>query len=111
MHLLRLLEVLSKCREEAAVLVDFQHLRRITPAGLVLLATWVSDRAHQCISTTLVNIECCTIKGYLQRMDLFRNCGVDGLEEGFKRHDASKRFVPLREIPSNTDDLAAELAD
>ena len=58
---------------------------------------------------TLRNVEECTIKGYLQRMDALKLCGVE-LPENFQRHDATGRFVPVRLIESDVDKMGGEMA-
>lgn len=109
--LLKLLNNLSEVGDATHVKIDFKNLLKITPAGLVLLASWVNNRISNSLSTKLINLDKCHIKGYLQRMNLLSVCEVSGIEENFQRHDPRKRFVPLREIDCNTDELAAEVAD
>ena len=109
--LIELLELLSSYKNVCSIELNLEGLKRVTPAGLVLLTAWITKRADKGYSTEFVNIEECEIKGYLQRMDLLSACGERGIEENFLRHDSAKRFVEIREIEHDTDKLAEETAD
>ena len=106
-----LLNQLANFRDEQEVCLDFHKLCRVTPAGLVTMTAWVSDRNLRGLHTSLIRIQDCPIKEYLQRMNFATLCGINDMEERFQRHDSRKRFVPMIEIPRNTDELAIELAD
>lgn len=94
---------------EEPVEIDFTQLRRITPAGLVaLVASFM--RWHKGKREVLfVGLEKCPIAGYLQRMNLLAICGVE-LPENFVRHEAKGRFVPVRAIDHQVDEMGHELS-
>lgn len=80
------------------ILLDFSALRRISPAGLVALVATVQHWQRQAPRRVqFLGIEACPIKDYLQRMDVFRNCGLS-LPETFQRHAPEGRFVPVQAI-------------
>ena len=91
------------------VVLDFSELRRVTPAGLVALAATVVRWRRENHSVTFEGLKACSILGYLQRMDLFKTCGVE-LRETFQRHEAKGRFVPVRLIDHQVDTMGTDLA-
>lgn len=95
--------------DSKSIELDFSALRRVTPAGLVALGSAI-DRWKSCgREVKFRGIAECAITGYLQRMDLFRVCGVN-LQEDFRRHDAKGRFVPLRQVEHPVEKLGHEMA-
>ena len=104
---------LSGAGAGAEIRLDFADLRRITPAGLVALAASVTRWLREHRRVVFLNLDRCSITGYLQRMDLLRVCGAE-LPEDFQRHDARGRFVPVqlvdREVECMGRDIAACLA-
>lgn len=77
--------------------VDFSALRRVTPAGLVALVAKVIAWRREGREVYLDGLSGCRILGYLQRMNVFRQCGFE-LAEDFARHDEKGRFVPVTHI-------------
>lgn len=94
---------------EAEIVLDFSTLRRAFPAGLVaLVATvrhWQAQHVHR---VRFAGIEQCPIRGYLQRMDVFRGCEFE-VPEKFARHESGGRFVPVRPI-IDVDAMSREVA-
>jgi anti-anti-sigma regulatory factor len=91
------------------VVLDFSELRRVTPAGLVALVATVVRWRREHHPVTIVGLKTCSILGYLQRMDVFKTCGVE-LQETFQRHEAKGRFVPVRFIDHQIDVMGTDLA-
>ena len=91
------------------VVLDFSTLRRVTPAGLVALVATVLRWRREHHPVAFVGLETCPITGYLQRMDVLKQCGIE-LSENFLRHEATGRFVPVRLIDHRVDEMGAELA-
>ena len=89
---------------QEAVVLDFSGLRRVTPAGLVGLVASVLRWRREHHPVTFQGLQECPITGYLQRMDVFTNCGVE-LPENFRRHEAKGRFVPVRAIDHRVDEM------
>ncbi|WP_417908885.1 hypothetical protein [Candidatus Electronema sp. PJ] len=89
--------------------VDFQNVSYYVPAAIVSLLTRFHRWLAQGKKVTIKNHSTCSAYAYLQRMDFFKQCGLE-LEENFQRHPAAGRFVPVREITNNTDALATEIA-
>lgn len=108
--LLPFLEQLGSVPEvEAEIVIEFSGLRRVSPAGLVALVAavkhWQGDRKRR---VRFAGLEQCSIRGYLQRMDVLRACGVE-LPEDFNRLDARGRFVPVQRI-EDVDAMSREVA-
>lgn len=91
------------------VVLDFSGLRRVTPAGLVALVATVLRWRREHHPVTFEGLKICAITGYLQRMDLFRVCGVE-LRETFQRHEAKGRFLPVRLIEHPVETMGHDLA-
>lgn len=109
----RLLDLLARLdtpnASQEPVEIDFTELRRISPAGLVaLVASFM--RWHKGKREVLfVGLEKCPIAGYLQRMNLLATCGMD-LPENFVRHEAKGRFLPVRAIDHQVDEMGHDLS-
>lgn len=91
------------------VTLDFSKLRRITPAGLVALVATVTRWQQAQHPVTFAGLKECTITGYLQRMNVFDACDWK-LEEAFQRHEAKGRFVPVRIIDHQVDEMGTDMA-
>lgn len=89
--------------------IDFSGLRRVSPAGLAVLASKVNQWRKEGKSLTFEGLEACYITGYLQRMDLISVCEMK-LPEKFIRHEAKGRFVPIRLVDHNVDRLGNDIA-
>ena len=108
--LLPFLALLGKpLAEGEEIVLDFSELRRVTPAGLVALAATVVRWRREHHAVTFQGLKVCAILGYLQRMDLFKTCGIE-LKESFQRHEAKGRFVPVRFIDHQIDSMGTDLA-
>lgn len=83
---------------ESTITVDFTGLRRVSPAGLVALVAAVRRwQAEQSRHVLFAGLEQCSIRSYLQRMDVLHLVGLEWSEE-FGRRDARGRFVPVQGI-------------
>lgn len=76
------------------VVIDFTHLRRVSPAALVALACAVAKWKEAGRAFEFRGLALCAITGYLQRMDLLSACGMQ-VPDTFRRHEARGRFVPV----------------
>jgi len=106
-----LLQLLATASNLEIVSVDFTRLARITPAGLVAITAWLHYRKDKGYVTDVTSIHLCPIASYLKRMDLFTCCGIDTTTEESTRRSEKGRFVPLCQIPVNTDHLGSSIAD
>lgn len=100
---------LSGAGQEQAIEIDFEPLKRVSPAGLVVLAAVVTKWLRERRSVVFSNLEKCAITGYLQRMDVLTVCGA-ALPETFKRHAAKGRFVPVQLVDHDVEKMGHELA-
>ncbi len=89
--------------------IDFTHLRRVSPAALVALTAQVSAWQRRGSLVVPIGLPACAILGYLQRMDLLKSCGFS-LPETFTRHEAKGRFVPVRPINHQVQEMGSEMA-
>jgi ABC-type transporter Mla MlaB component len=94
----------------SAVTLDFSQLHRITPGGLVALASTAWKWRSKGSSVELFGLKECPILSYLQRMDLPKVLGME-LPESFFRREANGRFVPLRVIDHRVDEMGVKVAD
>lgn len=89
--------------------LDFARLRRVSPAGLTVLASRINGwRNRRCVVKAL-HLSQCLILPYLQRMDLLKVCGLD-LPESFVRHEAKGRFVPVRPVDYRVEEMGSAMA-
>jgi hypothetical protein len=96
--LLRLIRNLGAAGNgSGGILVDFERVRWIVPAGMVALATAMRGWHDAGRSVTLRNLDECPVRQYLQRLDFFAACGITA-DEPFRRHDPGNRFVTLQEV-------------
>ena len=107
--LLPFLSLLASVGDETEIEMDFAGLRRVSPGGLLALVATTTRWLRQHRKVIFSNLDRCAITGYLQRMDVFRACGVD-LPEAFVRHDSRGRFVPVSLIDHGVDAMGSELA-
>jgi len=82
---------LSGVGQEQEIQINFEFLKRVTPAGLVVLVATVTKWLRESRRVELVNLGKCVITGYLQRMDVLKACGAT-LPESFQRHVAKGRL-------------------
>jgi hypothetical protein len=92
-----------------SVELDFSKLKRITPLGLVSLASSVSCWRRNHISVSLKGLESCEIREYLQRMDLLKILGLE-YEEHFHRYESRGKFVPLQRLETDVNTSGYEIA-
>ncbi len=107
--LLPFIAQLGSLESEDEIELDFTALRRVTPAGLAGLGAAVHRWKRNGRTVPFRGLGQCEITGYLQRMDLFRVCGVD-LPEDSRRHDAKGRFVSLRLVDHPVEQMGHEMA-
>jgi len=100
---------LGSVGDEQRIIVDFEQLRLVSPAGLVSLVAAVVFWLKQKREVIFQNVSACPIREYLQRMDLFAMCGIE-LHEDFQRHSSACRFVPVQLIGHRVEDMGAEMA-
>lgn len=108
-HFLPFLALLSQAANENEIVINFGELRRVSPAGLVSLTARVRKWASEGRKVSFRNLATCPIAGYLQRMDLFKVCGLS-MSETFARHEALGRFVPIRKLDVNVNEMGHEMA-
>lgn len=88
--------------------LDFAGLRRVSPcalAALVAVMRWLRQQRR----VNFLNLDQCAITGYLQRMNALSACGAD-LPETFRRHESRGRFVPVRLVDHEVDEMGHEMA-
>lgn len=107
--LLPFLSLLARGHQTDSVVVDFSKLRRVTPAGLVALTATVIGWRRNHRRVAFQGLRECAITGYLQRMDLLKACGIT-IPEGFVRHEARGRFVPVRLVDQDVTQLGRDMA-
>jgi hypothetical protein len=105
--LLPFLAQLDIPEEHSEIVINFAELRRVSPAGLVALTAAIRRWQAEKRMVILRNLGLCAISGYLQRMDVLKLCGVE-MTENFTRHDASGRFVPVRLVDADVNQLGVE---
>lgn len=103
------LAALSGVGSASEITIDFQYLRRVSPAALAALVATVVRWRREKRRLNFHNLNDCVIKGYLQRMDALNLCGVE-LPENFSRRDERGRFVPVRLIEQDVDKLGGDVA-
>jgi anti-sigma regulatory factor (Ser/Thr protein kinase)/ABC-type transporter Mla MlaB component len=108
--LIPFIEELAGFNSTDRVELDFSDLRRVSPAGLVAIASFCNWRKSRGLHTDVVNLSDCSIKGYLDRMNLFSLCEWDGGVDGYHCKDSTGRFVPLTEISACVDKMSHEVA-
>jgi hypothetical protein len=91
------------------IVLDFSALRRVSPAAMVALVATVNRWQEDGWQVDFRGLKECVITGYLQRMDAFKACGVE-LPEGFHRHEAKGRFVPVRRVDLDVDVMGHDIA-
>ncbi len=107
-----LLARLTAADDAQEIELDLANVKWWMPGAVVA----VISRAHRWIKegrrVTLVNHRECEAFGYLQRVDFFKQLGVD-LDERFLRHPEAGRFLPVQRVSfggSGLDRIASEMA-
>lgn len=102
----RLLETLPEPgRVSGDLSVDLRGLRWIEALPIAILVAYLKDHLHRNpASSNAIGVP--HRYAYLQRMDFFRAVGA-GLKEGFRRHDPTGRFVPVREVQTGAEVAAS----
>jgi anti-sigma regulatory factor (Ser/Thr protein kinase) len=96
-------------RSTTPVSIDFSHLRRITPLGLVVLTACIMRWHREHREVRLEDLSDCPILKYLQRMDFLKAVGV-AIPEKFRRHGSRGRFVPISIIDHKVDEMGANIS-
>ncbi len=96
-QLLTLLHALTAKESDREIEIDFRNVKFYSPAALVLVAATTHSWLRQNRSIKFLNIRGSPAYKYLQRINLFKACGLD-LDEDFNRHDADRRFLPLEKV-------------
>ena len=107
--LLPFLTMMGRPLHDGDVEIDISQLRRVLPASMVSLVAMVNLWRKQGREVRFTGIIECPILSYLQRMDFLSSCGVD-LPEAFRRNDSKGRFVPVKNVIHQTDEMASEVA-
>ncbi len=111
-HLLDFIIQLGNENDSGEVILDFRNSRFYIPSAIVCLI----NKVHKWISlgknVSVINHRKASISSYLQRIDFFKQCGLN-IEENFNRHDSSVRFITLKKIDvsTNVDNLSTEIAE
>ena len=90
--------------------IDFSRLQRVSPAGLAALTAFIKGRSRARLLTNVTGLETCCIREYLRRMNLLRLCDWEKGDESSTRHDPTGKFVPLKQITHDVDDLGDQIA-
>jgi len=107
--LLPFLSLLGSADGAASINLDFSHLRLITPAGMVALTSYINRWRAKEKEVAFSGLERCKISSYLQRMDVFSACNIPH-NDASARHDHLGKFVPVRPITHNVDEIGTEVA-
>lgn len=107
--LLPFLSMMGRPLRDGDVEIDISDLHRVLPASLVSLTAMVNLWRRQKREVRFTGISECPILSYLQRMDFLSFCGVE-VPESFRRHDSRGRFVPVKNVIHQTDEMAREVA-
>jgi len=107
--LLPFISALDTVGDAAALTLDFSELRRVSPAGLLALAARVDRWQQEGRSVSVEGLKACSILPYLQRMDVLKTCRIE-MAEPFRRHDGKGRFVPVRPINHQVNEMGSEMA-
>lgn len=107
--LLPFLTMMGHPLHDGDVEIDISELQRVLPASMVSLVAIVDLWRRQGREVRFTGISECPILSYLQRMDFLSSCGVE-LPESFLRHDSKGRFVPVKRVIQQTDQMAQEVA-
>ena len=94
-----------------AVVLNFARVKYYIPGAIVALIARIKKWLLSGTSVSLANHETSDAFRYLQRLDVFKNLGLD-LPEDFTRHGSSD-FVPVIEIScetANVSPIATQLA-
>jgi hypothetical protein len=95
--------------EPGSLVLDISEVARISPAGMVAIASLVDKRRAMGRETTFRGIDVCCISSYLTRMDFFKHCGY-AIEEQTVRHSADGKFVTLRPITHDVMEMGRDVA-
>ncbi len=107
--LLSVLAMMGRPLRDGDVEIDISDLRRVLPASLVSLTAMVDLWRRQGREVRFTGVPECPILSYLQRMDFLSSCRVE-MTEAFRRHDSKGRFVPVKNVIHQTDEMAREVA-
>ncbi len=107
--LLSFLAMMGRPLRDGDVEIDISDLRRVLPASLVSLTAMVDLWRRQGREVRFTGVPECPILSYLQRMDFLSSCRVE-MTEAFRRHDSKGRFVPVKNVIHQTDEMAREVA-
>jgi ABC-type transporter Mla MlaB component len=107
--LLPFLTMMGRPLHDGGVEIDISELRRVLPASMVSLVAMVNLWRRKGREVRFTGISECPILSYLQRMDFLSSCGVE-VPEAFRRHDSKGRFVPVKNVIHQTDEMAREVS-
>ena len=93
----RFLESLSFKETPEQISVDFAKAKFYIPGAFVALIAVIRHWLNLKVKVFFLNHDTCEMYRYLQRMDFFRECGLN-FPEHFTRHSESGKFVPIKQI-------------
>lgn len=100
----KLLDLLGRGNMADSVILDFAWVKYYIPGAIVAIIARIKKWILSGTRVELVNHEKSDAFRYLQRLDVFKNLGLD-LPEDFTRHGSSD-FVPVIEISHETVDVS-----
>ncbi len=107
--LLPFLSLIGQPAGSDEIVLDLSALRRVSPAAIVALVATVDRWKREDRRIRFRGLDVCAITGYLQRMDVLKSCGIHR-PEAFVRHEAKGRFVPVRKVDLEVDEMGRDMA-
>jgi hypothetical protein len=92
-----------------AVRLDFRNVAFLTPGAIAALVAKSHSWLNQGKPVEFTNHQRCSAFQYLQRVNVFRLCGIS-ISEAFKRRDPTGRFLPLQRIGKSSDSRIEEIS-
>lgn len=95
-QLSELITLLSQCDEAENIVLDMKSIRHYIPAAITSILAKIDYWIESGKKVSLQNYKNNEAFTYLQRIDFFKNLGLE-LDEHFVRHDSPK-FVPIQKV-------------
>ena len=99
--------------DASEIVIDFERIKHFIPGALVATLAQVKDWRGKGKKVVFRNHRSNPVCGYLQRIDFFKQVGMELPETG-KRQDATGRFVPIEEITETAgtpEKIASKMAE
>lgn len=103
----------AKAGNPERIVLDFERIKFYIPAAIVTTLALVKHWVGTGQKVTFRNHSSNPVCGYLQRIDFFKQVGLELPETG-QRQDSKGRFVPIEEISAaagHPDTIASKLAE